>query len=496
MKYKNFENQISEAFRQDSAAVDTDALLSSLGIPVAVEKKDKALWWVFSALALLSVLLVGVYFCINGSSATGVAIKDIPVAISTQNEFNNNSNDVLVVSENESKKAADENETATNLAVNESTEVSNFNSENTFFSSTNVSSQNKVKNSQELVALGIVTEKELGTVKDEMSYSTVTARQNTSQANNMLEFRSTSKATLDFIPSANNVVNETSKKKDTEFKSRNLLNDIFSINTLEGGLISQKEYPGLADPECPSFSYRIPWNIALLAEVGVMKPLKELENTNGGRDSIFALREMNENSKEAIQLGLHVKVSRGNNPLYVRGGIAYTRIAEQMTEEYDYTEQDTTRGVISITESMDGDTITRIYGDIISETRYTGRTVKHYFLHLWDLPVAVGYELPVGGSYYVGGEIGAQINFRTSGTGFIFRDVNDYADLSEVTTKETKVGMSYFGGLHFGKHLSKRSSIQLSARFRYYPSTFSTVDPNIKQRYNLAGLHAGYVFRF
>jgi len=234
----------------------------------------------------------------------------------------------------------------------------------------------------------------------------------------------------------------------------------------------------------------------LLAEIGVMKPMKELEYSGADSDSIFTLRELNENSKEAIQLGLHAKISKGSNPLYVRGGIAYTRIAEQMNESYDYTEQDTMRGLVSITTSMSGDTVTAIYGDIISETRFIGRTVKHYFLHLWDLPIAVGYELPVGGSFYVGGEVGAQFNVRTSGSGFIFRDVNDYADLSEVTTKETKVGMSYFGGLHFGKHLNKRSSIQLSARFRYYPSKFSTVDPDVEQRYNLAGLHAGYVWRF
>lgn len=493
MKYKNFENQISEAFRQDSAAVDTDALLSSLGIPVAVEKKDKALWWIFSALALLSILLVSFYFYVNGSKTSGIAAKDIPAVNSTQNEFNNNSDKTTPILNNESDDTDEQNDLTVEALDVQGKVVSNINPENKF-NETNISSQNELKSNAGLNA-PLEVQEQVITSKVAKS-ANISETSNTQEASNISENVSTSNESFNVIASSKNEISESNNSILSEVKSRNVLSDIFSLETLEGGLISQKEYPGLADPECPSFSYRIPWNISLLAEVGVMKPLKELENANGGMDSIFALREMNENSKEAIQLGLHAKVSRGSNPLYVRGGIAYTRIAEQMTEEYDYTEQDTTRGVISITESMDGDTITKIYGDIISETRYTGRTVKHYFLHLWDLPIAVGYELPVAGSYYVGGEIGAQINFRTSGTGFIFRDVNDYADLSEVTTKETKVGMSYFGGLHFGKHLSKRSSIQVSARFRYYPSTFSTIDTNIKQRYNLAGLHAGYVFRF
>lgn len=498
MKYKNFENQISEVFRQDSAAVDTDALLSSLGIPVAVEKKDKATWWILSALVLLSLVLVGAYCYINGSNSMGIVDNSTKAIMSSENNFDNNSNEAIAIGDDVVENDEVLNDDVVSSTHTEDLEVAKVVStkEIELASDVDVNKEKFINSSQE-IKTNAVLRKNAKNNKEVTKNNNNTVGQYISQSNNYVSYQnSTEQYRRSDLEVNDSKLIQNNNSNITSTKVRQSVNEIFSLETLESGLMSEKEYPGLADPECPSFSYRIPWNISLLAEVGVMKPMKELEGSNARMDSVLAFRQMNENSKEAIQLGLHAKISKGKNPLYFRAGIAYTRIAEQMSEEYDYIEQDTTRGVISITESMDGDTITRIYGDIISETRYTGRTVKHYFLHLWDLPVAVGYELPIGGSYYVGGEVGAQINFRTSGTGFVFRDVNDYADLSEVTTKETKVGMSYFGGLHFGKHLSKRSSIQLSARFRYYPSTFSTVDPDIKQRYNLAGLHAGYVFRF
>lgn len=495
MKYKNFENQISEAFRQDSAAVDTDALLASLGIPVTVEKERRTAYWVYSALALLLLLLVGSYFFINRNTNTGQVFNEVSNTNLSQNNLNHSPNESGVIASSDFAEEERSDESSEKLLTEQNVDSTEGLVEDVVRNLEKTEISNNSTNYSQNQTRKLLSDRDqiIANVKQKVSD---VSSQTTAKNSVISEFNSHSEVSA---MEARNVESEKIKGSDSKSiltENRSSIDDVFLLDLLDVELVSQKEYPGLMDPECPSFSYRIPWNISLLAEVGVMKPMKELESDNPELDSIFAFREMNENSKEAIQLGLHAKVSRGSNPLYVRGGIAYTRIAEQMTEEYDYTEQDTMRGVISITESMDGDTITRIYGDIISETRYTGRTVKHYFLHLWDFPIAVGYEIPVGGSFYVGGELGVQFNFRTSGTGFVFRDVNDYADLSEVSTKETKVGMSYFGGFHFGKHLNKRSSIQLSARFRYYPNRFSTVDPSITQRYNLAGLHAGYVYRF
>jgi len=65
MKYNNFEKHISKAFVQDSAAVDTDALIASLGIPVAVERKKKIAWWMLAGLVLLSLVVFGLMYVTN-----------------------------------------------------------------------------------------------------------------------------------------------------------------------------------------------------------------------------------------------------------------------------------------------------------------------------------------------------------------------------------------------------------------------------------------------
>ena len=486
MKYKNFEKQISESFLHDSAAVDTDALIASLGIPVALEPKKGVAWWMLTGLALLSLLVMGLYYFMNvplsvqGSDASPMmtsagmnenTAETAPIVVkydeSTNENTSNKESNSTEVKANQKKTDAKN----TELIVNDNSEIN-------FEKTIKVEDTNKKYISKKNTA-GIAEIFDSENFKSSQ-YLTTTILASTTNAGNVVK---------------DEVENVEEESIVNNIGFNRVLDPLLPIDILESEVVSVDDLPGLQEPECPSFSYRIPWNIALLAEVGVMKPMKDLKNI-GSANSAFDLRDRNESSKEAIQIGLHAKVSKGSNPLYVRGGAAYTRIAEQMNEEYDYIELDTMRGLISITTSMTGDTITAIYGDIVSETRYTGKSEKHYFLHLLDIPVAVGYELPIAGSFYAGAEVGVQFNLRTSGSGLIFRDINDYADLSEVTTKETKVGISYFGGFHFGKHLSKRSSIQLSARFRYYPSRFSAVDPSIEQRYNLAGLHAGYVYRF
>lgn len=487
MKYKNFEKQISESFLHDSAAVDTDALIASLGIPVALEPKKRVVWWMLAGLALLSLLVIGLYYFMNVPMSIQGSDGSLMMTSAGMNE-NNNELSTIVAEYDESTNENTSNKESNTTEVKANQEETNAEISEPIInniSEINFAKTNKVEE----------TNKKYISKENTVGIAEISASEN---------FKSSQYVTTTIFASstnAGNVVKDEVENIEEESIVNNIgfnrvLDPLLPIDILESEVVvSVDDSPGLQEPECPSFSYRIPWNIALLAEVGVMKPMKDLKNI-GSTNSAFDLRDRNESSKEAIQIGLHAKVSKGSNPLYVRGGAAYTRIAEQMNEEYDYIELDTMRGLISITTSMTGDTITAIYGDIVSETRYTGRSEKHYFLHLLDIPVAVGYELPITGSFYAGAEVGVQFNLRTSGSGLIFRDVNDYADLSEVTTKETKVGISYFGGFHFGKHLSKRSSIQLSARFRYYPSRFSAVDPSIEQRYNLAGLHAGYVYRF
>ena len=78
---------------------------------------------------------------------------------------------------------------------------------------------------------------------------------------------------------------------------------------------------------------------------------------------------------------------------------------------YSYTRKDTTQGIISVTVSQTGDTITYIYGDIIQERKISGNKTKYYSISLLDLPMAIGAEKRFG-SWFAGVEAGLSLNNR------------------------------------------------------------------------------------
>ncbi len=463
MKYNKFENQINKHFVADSAPVDTDALLAALGLDTEETQTKPFPWWILG-IALITLVLIAGWINNQNKIETSIATVESQSSINQQ-------------------------------IIQPTKKLTNINSEE----------ESIINNDSAIMSTSFTIAKATNntekTTKLSSSDVTTIARTIQQKPNSILQPELTKpifKSTVNNkITKINNEINSTTNKPFQGIEELRKVNPLPSIADM---MMQKIKLPirkiGTNGPECPSFGSSTPWHIALLAEVGVMKPMKELQSVNGDTAGAFDLRNNNENSKEAIQIGLYTKVSKGKSPFYLRAGAAYTRIAEQMNEKYNYTERDTTKGIISITTSASGDTITAIYGDIVTEKTFSGNSRRHYFVQLWDIPVAIGYEWQLGNSFYFGGEAGAQINISTGGSGLILRDINEYTEFSETVTNKTKVGMSYFGGLHIGKHISPRSSVQLSARMRYYPDHFSSVDPNIQQRYSLAGVHAGYVWRF
>lgn len=490
MKYKDFENHIRDIYQQDSAPVDTDALIASLGLPVQTSKRRTIPWWMIGTSLIVLGLLAG-FILTDDQRSSGHKVSadhqsvDDPMSIDHSNEIlsdiyqqnatgaeNTNLNKINLSAEREQG-------TISNKASSPSTIQVEYHSKN-------YQAKGDIEQTEEAGSIARSNDAYIG--RESRNESSIHTKTND-------ETLLTANATQESSTSIDAIENSSEQMEIEEAKESRELISVLPLMRL-ASLVETDTEREITDPECPSFSSKTPFRISVLAELGYMVPFKDLNQVNVDTTSVFALRESNEDSKEAIQVGLHLKMSKGKLPFYIRGGVAYTRIAEQMNEEYSYTEQDTMRGLISITTSTTGDTITAIYGDIITETTYSGRSTRHYFLHLWDIPVALGYERYIAPSWYVGAEAGVQFNAITGGSGLLMRGTNDYADLSENGNSVTRVGHSYFGGIHIGKHISSRGSIQLSARFRYYPSYFSTVDPNIEQRYQLAGLHAGYVHRF
>ena len=255
-------------------------------------------------------------------------------------------------------------------------------------------------------------------------------------------------------------------------------------------------HSGIRKINCPTFGNSRRISIALVPEVGVFLPMKQLTNTSPENNTVFGLREKDEISLEGLSAGLFAQVRMENIPIYVKVGASMSRLTEQMRLNYAYTRQDTSRGIISITQSQTGDTITAIYGDIITERKFSGNKTRHYTLSLADLHVGIGTEKRMG-NWFAGIEGGAILNVSLSSSGSILATDTSFVGLDLVPNQfKGSIGWSYYGALTFGRDFSEHSRAYLSLQARMNPSSFSTDAGMTRQSYDFVGLNIGYVHSF
>ena len=234
--------------------------------------------------------------------------------------------------------------------------------------------------------------------------------------------------------------------------------------------------------------------MALVPEVGIFHPIKTLENKSDEESAAFNQRFKSENTLEGLEIGLYGMLVRDNVPMYLKAGVSYSRISERMELQYEYTEQDTTIGIISSTVSGNGDTITHIYGEIVTETTFKGSNRQHHYIHLFDIPVSIGYTTYLAG-LDIGIEAGVKVNFMTRATGKLLTSEKDYINLSFNKLFKNRIGLSYFGGLMIGRNFGRFGDIYIAPRFTYFPNSFDNQNNNISQKYFNIGLNVGVVYK-
>lgn len=479
MKYTDFEKHIKNTFTDASASVDTDALLAGLSLPIIPEpqSKKKGYIWIYGIIGLL--LISSAYLLWSSQSDQSSHTASVNNITSPQNSTNSNN----TYKANAINRSIESTTVQNNESNNKTQELS---SEKVILSKSEISNQ-------QLNSTNIAREEIVNPTKNNFDKSQFIVSKETESKQTINQFvgQNTLQIASD-VTSANDIVLVDKEMVAVENQKRDKLELLEELPRQVYEVAPLAVRNDIPEPECPSFSKKSSWTIAAMIEGGYMFPQKDLS----GESEVLQMRESFESSKEGLELGIHGILRKKNKPWYVRAGISYTRIAEQMRESYMYTERDTSYGIISITQSQSGDTITAIYGDVITETTFSGMSTRHYYLHLWDVPLVFGYEYNISPRLYAGAEIGANLNIRTGGSGLIFRDVNLYDDFGEVASSNTSVGMSYLGGLHLGYRLDNKSSLRLSARMRYYPSSFKTNIADIDQKYQLLGAHLGYVRHF
>ena len=263
---------------------------------------------------------------------------------------------------------------------------------------------------------------------------------------------------------------------------------MFENKEVDGKLFSRMKI------NCPSFD-DAGWHLALVPEVGLFYPIKTLESKALAEEKTgYFERLESETTLEGIELGLHGMLVRDNVPLYLKAGISYSRIAERVDLGYDYIEVDTIIGVISETYFENGDSTKTIKGPIARETRHTGSNRKHHYIHMFDIPVAVGFTTYIAG-LDIGIEAGIKFNFMTRATGNLLTSRSEYTNLSLNRLFKTNIGVSYFGGLMIGRNFGRYGDIFIAPRFTYFPNEFNNELNNVSQKYMAVGLNAGVIYK-
>ncbi len=285
--------------------------------------------------------------------------------------------------------------------------------------------------------------------------------------------------------------NEFKNKTISVNKIKNLKYALKSTNTRLGIGLS-KLMPG--DPTgCYSFGPKFRLNWLLGVEVGLLKPFKKFRYTGIEPSIVFDLRKEKEKPLEGLQAAIFTKVIREDIPFYAKLGISYTRITDRFKYNYSYIEHDTIQGIISITQSENGDTLTVIYGDIIRDINIERNLNQHYYFHLIDIPLTLGYSFDIN-SFAIEAELGAIFNIRTYTTGKILSAPNTVTPVKDLNYFKSSIGFSYFAGINILKSVSYKGEMFAGVRFRYIPNNFSVNTNPIKQNYNLLGFHIGYLY--
>jgi len=474
MKYQDFENKLSDMFADASEPVDVALLLE--GIHGTPRQKKSVSWrWglLFAVLALIGTLGLNYVIEHNHQPASPISESNMLVAPQEKEKASEVDTKTPAVTAAE----LDEKSTAVSSTTNSSVVVTSAKGNSSRNTSTNASST--------LISQTDNT----GTISNSIANT---------RADESALVSSTYSSSTQIVTTSKNEAEKATTSSETALGSSRMMENLTSLSrsSVEVAALGGRQMPQKGVVECPSFKKSLEWHLDLIPEIGVIAPLKSLTARTTQDQEVFDMRSQSETPLEGLQAALYARVRVGAAPYYLKVGASYTRVSERMKLDINYIERDTTIGIISITESQNGDTLTIVQGEIITETEYSRKSTDHYYLHMIDIPLALGYSRPLGGGWRLGGEVGAQFNIGLSTKGKLLETADTYTQLPASGRFAPSLGLSFFGGLTLEKAIGRRSSIYVSPRFRYFPSSFTPESYNINQEYQFVGLHAGYIYSF
>jgi len=485
MKYKEFENNLSQKLNAEEINVDTASLIEA----IHKGSKNKSYNYFFGFFGIVALGLITAWvFNFNSQNDTGI-----------NNELHSNSLNTNNISGN--KNNALNNITSQEL-INNTTKVKEESQDltNKKLDAQSLNTEASIKDNLRQKSKNVITANPSSFVKEtnaSIEYTPNTKKTNvTSSSAEILIDKKTIIETQGLIETpASDAIELDDRSVEVQNASplkRSLIN-VSSLTSLDNELSYERtlEYEAV---ECPDFltgGVKVAYNI----EAGIFFADKALLEKEEENEEMFLLRKDKERTLESLNIASSAIIKKENGPFYITAGVSYTRIAEQMKLDHNWTEYDTTIGIISTTTSPTGDTITVVMGEIIKEINYQRNSVDHYYIHLVDLPFGLGLENHRGNFIY-GIDAGVQLNLYTHSKGRFYRNVASYTELPNENVFRTAIGISYYGSMRMGLKLNYNSSVYLAGKVRFIPGDFAANNNNISQYYTLYGINAGYRYSF
>lgn len=460
MKYNKFEESLKEQFGSAAMAVDTNELIGNLHLALDQGKKKRGLWWFFMSLILIGSL---------------VTLLNYVPYFASGNNINSNPeiSSIAPIGEQEEE------------VQNENNTFNNKNNINTEDKITQPINLDKITNSES--TSHPITINKTSKIKITRSPLILSEESKTNSSDKDIKTRNAQVLNPQHAESIYPLNKEIKEERINLEISPLLGENIFYVEELDK--------PSIPNPECPTFSGPSAFSYSLLAEAGILFPFRSLQSSSSEPSELLTLRNENESSLPGYHLGLFGKVNSNRYPLYIKAGVSYNKLNEKIDLSSTIIRQDTTRGLISVTTGGNGDTLTYIYGDIITESIIEKKDIKHYYFHLVDIPISIGYELRRR-AFNINVEAGVSINVFTKSTGRLLTTPTEFSSLSEENFFKDNIGLSYNLGFSIERPITPMGAVYLGVNYRYIPRNISRTGYEIEQYYRLLGVNLGYRKRF
>ena len=230
--------------------------------------------------------------------------------------------------------------------------------------------------------------------------------------------------------------------------------------------------------------------------------MKTLNLIDDSFENIFEQRLENEETIEGINATLFFQSKNEITGLYVKPGVSYSRFTERMDFTNRVIEIDTSI-ITTIVTNPDGEVISETNEEVIDEKETINRSIVHYQLHQFELPIALGYNFNFN-QFSLDVEAGIRLNFLQRATGSIFNGLDastengedGFLDLtnSNVDLFKKSVGLGFFAGVLLKRKIGPRTELYVAPRFSFNTLSYSSNANPINQQYRVAGIHTGLIY--